>query len=58
MAKKLTYWDLRLEKLEMLRIACTPSFLEIAPKPFSNEEHWHYLNQIHQQSNRINQSNK
>ncbi|MCP8600932.1 Fpg/Nei family DNA glycosylase, partial [Acinetobacter baumannii] len=33
-------------------VASYPSFLEIAPEPFSNEALTYYLNRIHQQSNK------
>ena len=33
-------------------VASYPSFLEIAPEPFTNEALTYYLNRIHQQSNK------
>ncbi len=52
--KKLIYSDIRRfgEIRNVASVASYPSFLEIAPEPFSNEALTYYLNRIHQQSNK------
>ncbi len=52
--KKLIYSDIRRfgEIRNVASVASYPSFLEIAPEPFTNEALTYYLNRIHQQSNK------